>query len=324
MNAPVLPADFLGAAGVVLLLGMRHGFDPDHLAAIDGMTLHNDKVRTCLARCCGALFSLGHGLVVLAVALSVSLLAETWKPPAWLDVAGSWISIAVLVLLASINIAAVFRTPEGELAHLKGWRSGVCARLLRADRPLTVMAVGALFALSFDTFSQAALFAMTASNFGGWRSALLLGLLFTFGMLVTDGANGYWIARLIRRSDRTARAISRVVALAVAGVSLLTAALVLATLFASGAHAWVQGKELWFGIAIIAVICLTFMTGRRLVVAGYVPPFSPLEGWVRPRQHHAGSAETNPLHERFVDTKVSIDTIVQSPRRDDSGGIPAA
>lgn len=264
MASPALPSDFLGVALVVLLLGMRHGFDADHLAAIDGMTYHNDKVRPGLARYCGALFSLGHGAVVIAVALSVSLLAETWRPPEWLEAAGSWISIVVLVLLGGINIAAVFRTPDGELTHLRGWRSGVFAKLLRAGNPLTVMAVGTLFALSFDTFSQAALFAMTATQFGGWHTALVLGLLFTFGMLLTDGANGYWISRLIRRSDRTAQVASRVMALAVAGVSLLTAALVLATLLVPAADAWAHGKELWFGTAIVAVICLSFMMGQRL------------------------------------------------------------
>lgn len=264
MTAPALPTDFLGVAGVVLLLGMRHGFDADHLAAIDGMAQHNARARPGLARWCGALFSLGHGAVVVAVALAVSILAETWQPPAWLAATGSWISIVVLLLLGAVNIAAVFRTPEGELAQLTGWRSGAFARLLRAGHPLTVMAVGTLFALSFDTFGQAALFAATASPFGGWHSALLLGLLFTFGMLLTDGVNGYWIARLIRRGDRSARVASRVMALAVAGVSLLTAALVLATLLVPAADAWAQDKQLWFSTAIVAVIGLSFLMGQRL------------------------------------------------------------
>ena len=85
-----------------------------------------------------------------------------------------------------------------------------------------------------------------------------------FGMMLTDGANGYWISRLIRRSDRTAQVASRVMALAVAGVSLLTAALVLATLLLPAADVWAEGKELWFGSAIVAVIGLAFLMGQRL------------------------------------------------------------
>jgi high-affinity nickel-transport protein len=81
-----------------------------------------------------------------------------------------------------------------------------------------------LFALSFDTLSQAAFFALTASQFGGWQHALLLAALFMLGMLLTDGINGLWIARLIARADQVALIASRVMGLVVSGVSLLVAA----------------------------------------------------------------------------------------------------
>jgi hypothetical protein len=53
-------------------------------------------------------------------------------------------------------------------------------------------------------------------------------------------------------------------ALAVAGVSLLTAALVLATLLVPAADAWAEGRELWFGCGIVAVLLVSFMMGQRL------------------------------------------------------------
>ncbi|MGZ5240361.1 MAG: HoxN/HupN/NixA family nickel/cobalt transporter [Caldimonas sp.] len=264
MNPTDLPRDFLGLAFVVLLLGVRHGFDADHLAAIDGLACHNASTRPRLARLSGALFSLGHGVVVVAVALAVSLLAQAWRAPQWLEALGAWISIAVLTLLALINIAVVARTPGDEVARLTGWRSGVFSRLLRADSPALVMGVGTLFALSFDTMSQAALFAVTATQFGGWRPALLLALLFTSGMLVTDGINGWWISRLIDSSERTARVASRVVALAVSGVGLLTAGLTLATRFVPAADVWAEGKDLWFGAAVVAVLLASYVVGQRL------------------------------------------------------------
>jgi high-affinity nickel-transport protein len=127
-----------------------------------------------------------------------------------------------------------------------------------------VMGVGTLFALSFDTVSQAALFAVTATQFGGWRPALLLALLFVAGMLVIDGLNGAWIARLIRRSDRSARVASRVMALAVSGVGLLTAALTFASRTVPEVDAWAQGKELWFGAAVVAVVGVSFAFGQQL------------------------------------------------------------
>jgi high-affinity nickel-transport protein len=269
MTATDLARDFLGLACVVLLLGLRHGFDADHLAAIDGLAFHNAATRPRLARLCGALFSLGHGVVVVGVALGVSLLAQAWRVPQWLDSLGAWVSIGVLTLLALINIAAVMKTPGDEAARLTGWRSGAFTRLLRAGSPLTVMGVGILFALSFDTVSQAALFAMTATAYGGWRPALLLAVLFTAGMLVTDGLNGWLIWRLIHQSERTARAASRTVALAVSGVGLLTAGLTLATRFVPAADLWAEGKGLWFGGAVIGVVLMSFVVGQRL---GRAPP----------------------------------------------------
>ena len=264
MTSISLPGDFLAVALAVALLGLRHGFDADHLAAIDGMTYHNAIERPDLARSCGALFSLGHGIAVIAMALAVSLLASTWQPPLWLVAVGSWSSVVVLVSLGALNVATVFQTPHGELSRVKGWRSGAFARLLRVGHPLSVMAVGTLFAVSFDTFSEAVLFAMTATHFAGWRSALALGLLFTFGMLLCDGVNGYWISKLIQRSHRSARIASRTMAIAVAGISLGTAGLALATLLMPAAVGWAEGKELWFGSAILAVVGIGFLVGQRL------------------------------------------------------------
>lgn len=264
MAALVLPGDFATIAFAVTLLGLRHGFDADHLAAIDGMTHHNAEARPVLARTCGALFSIGHGIAVIAVAVVVSLLARRWQPPPWLATVGAASSIVVLFSLGALNLASVFRTPRGELARVKGWRSGTFARLLRAGHPVSVMAVGTLFAISFDTFSQAVLFAVTSTQFAGWRSALVLGLLFTLGMLICDGVNGCWISHLILRSHRGARVASRTMALVVAGISLGTAALALAILLMPAAAGWAEGKELWFGSAILALVGVGFVVGQRL------------------------------------------------------------
>ena len=269
MNLAGLPGDFLGLAAVVLLLGLRHGFDADHLAAIDGLACHNASRRPGLARLSGVLFSLGHGGVVIAVAVAVSLLAEAWQAPTWLESTGVWVSVVVLTLLALVNIAAVVQTPGHEVPRLIGWRSGVLGRLLRAGNPSTVLGTGAIFALSFDTLSQAALFAMTGAAYGGWRPAVLLGMLFTLGMLVTDGLNGWLIWRFIHRSERTARVASRTLALAVSGVGLLTAALALAMHFMPAAELWAEDKELWFGGAVMLILVSSFLVGQRL--AGRVP-----------------------------------------------------
>ena len=277
MNPTDLPRDFFSLALMILLLGMKHGFDADHLAAIDGLTRYNARTRPRLARAAGVLFSVGHGLVVASVAVGVSVLTHVWQVPRWLEAFGAWVSIGVLTLLALLNIVAVLLTPGHELAHTQGWRSSMFARLLHAGSPAMVMGVGTLFALSFDTVSQAALFAVTATQFGGWRPALLLALMFVVGMLLVDGLNGAWIARLIRRSDCSARVASRVMALAVSGVGLLTAALTFASRTLPNVDAWTQGKELWFGAAVVAVVGVSFAFGQQLA-----------------RSYNAGSARRSP------------------------------
>lgn len=257
-----LPTEWTALAALVFLLGLKHGFDADHLATIDGLTRFNARVRRPWARYCGALFSLGHGLVVIAIALGVGLASARWDAPAWLEASGMWISLFFLTALGVLNLRAVLVTPPHEIVAPVGLKGRVLGRLNRAGHPLLVAVVGALFALSFDTVSQAALFAMTAAQFGGVQHALLLGLLFMLGMLVTDGVNGLWISRLIARADQLALIASRVMSVAVAGVSLLVAAFGVAKMTLPAVDAWSDGRELAFGSIVVAVIAGSYLLAR--------------------------------------------------------------
>jgi len=267
---PTLPTDWSALCALVFLLGMRHGFDADHLATIDGLTRLNTLQRKPFARYCGLLFSLGHGAVVMAIAAGVGLASERWDAPAWLDAFGAWLSIAFLLAIAIINLRAVLATAPDQPVALVGLKSRFLGRLTQAGSPAGVAAVGALFALSFDTVSQSALFAVTAAQFGGLTHALTLGALFMLGMLATDGLNGWWIAHLIRRADQSAAIASRVMSVAVSGVSLLVAALGIAKQLAPAVDAWSEGKELAFGAVVVGVIAGSFMLARAW--AGPRPP----------------------------------------------------
>src|SRR5258705_5221578 len=220
-----LPGHWLALIAVVFLLGLKHGLDPDHLAAIDGLTRFNASRRPLLLRWSGLLFSAGHGVVVTAVAVAVATIATEWRAPAWLENAGTWISIGFLTLLGVANLVAVLRTPRGEIVRATGLRGRVFERLTRAEHPVLVAAVGAAFALSFDTISQAVLFSITGSNLAGWLFATLLGLVFTAGMMATDALNGLWVSHLVRSADRRAAAASRLMSLAIGFTSLAIAAL---------------------------------------------------------------------------------------------------
>lgn len=262
-----LPANWGALCTLVFLLGMRHGLDADHLAAIDGLTRVSSRRQQAHARLCGALFSLGHGIVVLAIALLAGVLGSRWVPPSWFETVGSMVSIGFLALLGIVNLKAVLQAPSGLPVALVGVRGQLVNRLLgpaaSSSGPLAVMGVGSLFALSFDTLSQSALFAVMAVQFGGVGHALTLGLLFVLGMLLSDGANGWWISRLIHRTDRLAVVASRTMTLAVASVSLLIALLGAARMASSWFDEVLEGKELGIGLSVIALVAISYLVACR-------------------------------------------------------------
>lgn len=254
-----LPSDPFALSLLVFILGLKHGFDADHLATIDGLTRYNSRANPRFARFCGALFSLGHGAVVVAIALAVSAFARRWQTPEWLEQFGAWVSIGFLAALGLLNIHAVLCAAPTQVVRAVGLKGRFLGRLSKVASPGLVALVGALFALSFDTVSQTALFALTASQFGGWRDALMLGLLFMLGMLITDGINGLWISRLISRADQIALIVSRVMSLVVASISLLIAAFGVVKLSLPSIAAWSEGKEIFFGAGVVAVIAASFL-----------------------------------------------------------------
>ena len=254
-----LPNNLVALSLLVFFLGLKHGFDADHLATIDGLTRFNSRANPRIARFCGVLFSLGHGAVVIAIAVAVSAFTRRWQTPDWLALFGSWVSIGFLAALGMLNIHAVLRADPAQVVRSVGLKGRFVSRLTKAASPGLVALVGALFALSFDTISQTALFAATASQFGDWRDALVLGVLFMLGMLVTDGINGLWISRLICRADQIALIASRVMSLVVGSVSLLVAALGFARLMLPSIAAWSEGKELIFGALVVSVIAGSFL-----------------------------------------------------------------
>lgn len=248
---------------LAVVLGMKHGMDADHLATIDGLTRFNAAAgRTRLARLCGLLFSFGHGIVVCFVAVATSFLFQQGAVPAWMDAVGAWVSAFFLLTLGALNLYAVFSTPAHEMVQMVGIKGRWLGRLRHAGHPLLIALVGALFAFSFDTLSQAALFSATATQYGGVSHALLLAGCFMTGMMVTDAANGLWISHLLRRADATARAASRIMGVTVALLSLAVAALGLSRRFFPEASVWQEGRELFIGVSIIVVIAVCFLFAR--------------------------------------------------------------
>ena len=110
--------------------------------------------------------------------------------------------------------------------------------------------IGALFALSFDTLSLTVLFAIAASSMAG--------------MVVTDGLSGWWMEKLLRRAGERAAAASRAMVCVIGALSIGVGALGALKYLHPHATAFYEGRELYFGAALVATTPIAFF-----VVAGF-------------------------------------------------------
>lgn len=147
---------------LAVALGLRHGVDPDHLAAIDGLS------RLRPSRWNGVLFAIGHGALVTLLAVGVgSLLSRSIGPYApWL-----------LILLGAVNLWRL----KAPATHHRG-----ISRIARTS-PLLL---GILFGAGFETASQLSALVL-AADVNPW----VLGLVFSAGMMLVDGMDGYLASR---------------------------------------------------------------------------------------------------------------------------------
>ena len=136
--------------GLLIALGFRHGMDPDHIAAVDGLTRMRYKANAYWsARLAGFQFACGHSLTIL-----LATLFFYWQGiqlPQWLDAIGLWVSTVFLLWLAAANLRQCWSGRAH--MHVTG---PVQSMILRAMGPLAhPMGVGFAFAISFDSLAQA-------------------------------------------------------------------------------------------------------------------------------------------------------------------------
>lgn len=185
------------ALGLVFVLGLRHGLDPDHVAVIDNLTFRAADERPSLAPWIGSLFAIGHSLSVAAVALTVSLFAQDLAVPHAFAVALDCAVIGLLLLVGLLNLRALLRPADYRPV---GWRVRLLPSGLRENTsPSAVVLTGAIFRLVFDTATQAAAWGAAASAAGGLGGAAAVVLAFAAGMILVDTMDSWTVARLLRR-----------------------------------------------------------------------------------------------------------------------------
>ena len=215
---------------VAWLLGLRHAFDADHIAAIDNVTrrLRQQGQRPVAI---GLFFSLGHSTVVILMTLAVGLgLQRVQGLSSWLGIWG---------VPASLLGSAVFLTALG-LLNLRALRAQPAgpSRYGHVAHSRAMFPLGMVFGLNLDTAGEVVLLAASAAavNAAGlplW-ALMLFPLLFTAGMSAADSAEGLLMMRLydwaVADANRTlslnraTTALSVVFALSVAGVQWIALA----------------------------------------------------------------------------------------------------
>ena len=251
-----LPTEWTALAAIVFLLGLKHGFDADHLAAIDAIgRLHRQAGRPLAARWSGAQFSLGHGLVA-AIAALLAWRAGGALLPDWLDAAGAWVSIACLCLVGMLSIRSAIESDSSGPA----WRRALIDRLLPAAMPAWAgFALGGLFAISLDTLAMATWFGAAGARLGGLPAAGVLVSAFVVGMLLADGVSGWWVNRLsgagALQRERGRRLVGWVVGLG----ALLTAALGALRQTAPALDGWADSHALPLGLGLLAATSLVLL-----------------------------------------------------------------
>ena len=249
-----LDASLASSLLLVGLLGFRHGFDADHIAAVDGMTRARQLQGFWTSRLVGVQFALGHGTVILLA--SLLLHGQSTALPQWLDGLGMVISICFLLAIAASNLVHALRPASDERPRPTG--SPVAALLRLTGRQLHPALVGMAFAFSFDSMAQAAFFASRGSQFSGMSAVVLLAAAFGLGMMVADAANGALLNWFASRSDRLARHASRFSSGFIALIALATVSAGLLREFHANFAALWEALGIWIGVGLMVLTSIVF------------------------------------------------------------------
>jgi len=202
----------IGLGWTVFILGSRHAFDADHIAAIDNVTrsLASGGQRPVTV---GFWFSLGHSTVVVAACAALaggvrfiaSTMTDTSGLRATFGLVGTSVSAVFLMALGIVNLVAfvglvsAFRGRASDDAVERSLNQrGLITRLLggrlsRIAKPWHVYPVGLLFGLGFDTATEVGLFAISggaATLALPWYAVLTLPVIFASGMALFDMLDG--------------------------------------------------------------------------------------------------------------------------------------
>ena len=169
----------------MLLFGIRHALDVDHITAIDNLVrMHNAKKR---ARWVGTGFSTGHMISVLSEMLLIIYVigSSTSSKVDQLSFYGGVIGAIALATIGAVNMYSMKRWGKTGSAVLAGKIAGRTHILGPFGSALIT---GTVFGLGFDTATQISALTLSAvaSATLGVQVALILAGFFAMGMIPVD------------------------------------------------------------------------------------------------------------------------------------------
>ncbi|MGA8403428.1 MAG: hypothetical protein WB664_01310 [Nitrososphaeraceae archaeon] len=167
----------------MIILGLRHALDVDHITAIDNLVrLHNAATK---ARWVGAGFSIGHMVSVLAEMILIIYVIGSVTGADVLSFWGGIIGAIALATIGAVNIYSMKRWGKTGSAILA---SKILARTGMLGPFGSSLVTGLVFGLGFDTATQISAITLSAvaSATLGVQVALILAGFFAMGMIPVD------------------------------------------------------------------------------------------------------------------------------------------
>lgn len=203
---------------VMVVFGMRHGLDVDHITAIDNLVrLHN---ATKKSRLVGTGFSSGHMISVLGEMIFIVYVVGSLITADNLQFWGGIVGAVALGVVGGINIYAMKKWGKSGSAILA---SKVLRRTGMFGPVGSAFVTGLVFGLGFDTATQISAITLSAvaSATAGIQTALILSGFFALGMIPVDTLDSVVLRSVFSRIFDTKG--FRYMAYSLSGIALLVA-----------------------------------------------------------------------------------------------------
>ena len=204
----------------MIVLGIRHGLDVDHITAIDNLVrLHNADTRS---RWVGAGFSTGHMISVLA---EMSFIIYVIGSVTSADSISFWGGVIGAIALGIIGVTNLYSIKKWGKSGSTILASKILGKTGVLGPVISALVTGLVFGLGFDTATQISAITLSAvaSATAGVQIALVLAGFFALGMIPVDTFDSVILRSALSRTIGTKG--FRYISYALSGTAITVASL---------------------------------------------------------------------------------------------------